>query len=94
MSWGVSVTSKTPDEMFEALSESFANQNPEAAESVKAQFETAKDCVDSLLGVVDGSVFNCSLSGHSFEAGGGVLDYVNVNLAAATQPAVVEPAAE
>lgn len=84
MSWGVSVTNKAPDEMFDDLSESFARQNPEAAESVKAQFETAKDCVDTLLGVVDGETYNCSLGGHSQEAGGGVLDYVSVSLTAFT----------
>jgi hypothetical protein len=64
MSWSVGVSSLPPDELFDALDDRFDANYPEPAEGVKDQFEAAKVCVDTLLHVVDGSLYNCSLSGH------------------------------
>ncbi len=65
MSWSVGVTSTERDNVFTALGERFSTNYAEAADTVVAQFEAAKDAVSEMLEAVEGNMFNISLVGHS-----------------------------
>lgn len=85
MSWGVSASQKDAEELFTALDETFQANYADPHEAITAQFEAAKECVDSLLNVVEGEVFNCSLMGHSQEAmPGSAPDSLSISLSATT----------
>lgn len=83
MSWSASTGGKSAEEIFGALDDSFNRFYHDAHTSVRAQFETAKDVVDTLLGVVDSDYYACSMGGHSQEASpGSAADSISVLLSA------------
>lgn len=72
MSWTISVSSKTPEEIERALDDAFIANYPDSAPGVHEQFTRARMLVPGLVAVLDGQYprdrYAASLSGHSMQS--------------------------
>ena len=72
MSWNISETSKTRDQMQDSLQERFEANYPEPADGVTEQYELARHVVDTMLDHLhvggDDMVNSVSMNGHAKQA--------------------------